>query len=194
MRIWLGALDAKIKKIMDTVERDLEDDTSFKMADLTAEGREASRKLYSIPCSYTTGRPYRVVKFTPEENGMEANRLLMKEYRPVNRARSLELFHNILNYRFAKDKGIAENILEYEECIEQYEKTTGEKVQENLKVPTLIQGMKPDVKRHLLLNLDEKNKCSNLHQYLVNNESTERWANSLSQQQGNIMEDLQQWV
>eukprot|EP00439_Symbiodinium_sp_Y106_P018398 s11079_g2.t1 len=32
--------------------------------------------------------------------------------------RSLELFHNILNYRFAQNKGIAENILEYEEKIE----------------------------------------------------------------------------
>ncbi|OLP75365.1 hypothetical protein AK812_SmicGene44851 [Symbiodinium microadriaticum] len=38
-----------------------------------------------------------------------------------------------------KDKGIAENILEYEERIEQYEKSTGEKVQENLKVDGLAE-------------------------------------------------------
>ena len=49
------------------------------------------------------------VKHTQDENGMEAYRMLMKEYQPVNRARSLELFHNILNYWFHKDKGIAEN-------------------------------------------------------------------------------------
>ena len=114
---------------------------------------------------------------------MEAYRVLMKEYQPVNRARSLELFHQILNYRFHPTKGIAENILEYEERIEQYEKSTGEKVQENLKVSTLIQGMKPEVKRHLLLNLDEKTKYQDLRQYLVNYESTERWTNSLAQQQ-----------
>ena len=63
-------------KIMDTVERDLKDDKSFKMADLTTEGREASRKLCSIRCSYTKGRPF--VKHTPDENGMEACRLLLK--------------------------------------------------------------------------------------------------------------------
>eukprot|EP00439_Symbiodinium_sp_Y106_P004716 s8591_g1.t1 len=85
--------------------------------------------------------------------------------------------------RFAQSKGIAENILKYEERIEQYEKATGEKVQENLKVSTLIdEGMKPEVKRHLLLNLDEKTKYTALRQYLVNYESTERWTNSLAQQ------------
>ena len=121
---------------------------------------------------------------------MEAYRMLLKEYQPTNRARSLELFHNILNYRFAQNKGIAENILEYEEKIEQYEKATGEKVQENLKVSTLIQGMKPEVKRHLLLNMDEKTKYSALRQYLVNYESTERWTNSLSQGSGRTTTDL----
>ena len=108
--------------------------------------------------------------------------MLMKEYQPTNRARSLELFHIILNYRFAQSKRIAENILEYEGRIEQYEKATGEKVQENLKNSTLIQGMKSEVKRHLLLNLDEKTKYTALRQYLVNYESPERWTNSLAQQ------------
>ena len=57
-------------------------------------------------------------------------------------------------------------------------------MQENLKVSTLIQGMKPDVKRHILLNIGEDTKYNSLRQYLVNYESTERWTNSLSQQQG----------
>ena len=42
---------------------------------------------------------------------MEAYRMLLKEYQPTDRARSLELFHNILNYRFAQNTGIADNIL-----------------------------------------------------------------------------------
>ena len=79
-------------------------------------------------------------------------------------------------------------------------------MQENLKVSTLIQGMRPEVKRHLLLNLDENTKYMNLRQYLVNYESTERWTNSLAQQQGTpyrtttdlikekITEVLQQWT
>ena len=149
-------LDDKLVKIMDTVERDVKEDKPVRMSDLTSEGKEARRKLYSVLCSYTKGRPYRVVKHTSEENGMEAYRLLMKEYRPVNRARSLELFHNILNYRFHKDKGIADNILEYEERIEQYEKSTGEKVQENLKASALIQGIKAEVKSTCCLILTRR--------------------------------------
>ena len=190
MRVWLGAVDNTMIRIMDIVERDLKEDKMVKIDDMSAEAKEASRRLYSVLCNYTKGRPYRVVKHVAEENGMEAYRMLLKEYQPTNRARSLELFHNILNYRFAQNKGIAENILEYEEKIEQYEKATGEKVQENLKVSTLIQGMKPEVKRHLLLNMDEKTKYSALRQYLVNYESTERWTNSLSQGSGRTTTDL----
>ena len=95
MRIWLGALDDRLVKVMDAVERNMKEDKPVSMSELTPEGKEASRKLYSILCSYTKGRPYRVVKHTQDENGMEAYRMLMKEYQPVNRARSLELFHNI---------------------------------------------------------------------------------------------------
>ena len=95
LRIWLGALDDRLVKVMDTVERNLKEDKAVSMSELSSEGKEASRKLYSILCSYTKGRPYRVVKHTQDENGMEAYRMLMKEYQPVNRARSLELFHNI---------------------------------------------------------------------------------------------------
>ena len=180
LRVWLGAMDEDLVETMDLVENDLRKNEVLDMKDMTDEAKTQSRKLYSILASYTKGRPYRVVRHTTEENGMEAYRMLLLEYQPVNRARSLELFHNIMNFRFAKDKGIAENILEYEERIEQYEKSTGEKVQENLKVSTLIQGMKPEVKRHLLLNLDEKTKYPALRQYLVNYESTEKWTNSLT--------------
>ncbi|CAE7650594.1 unnamed protein product, partial [Symbiodinium microadriaticum] len=190
MRVWLGAVDNSMIRIMDRVETDLKDDKMVRISDMSTEAKEASRRLYSVLSSYTKGRPYRVVKHVAEENGMEAYRMLLKEYQPTNRARSLELFHNILNYRFPKDKGIAESILEYEERIEQYEKATGEKVQENLKVSTLIQGMKPEVKRHLLLNMDEKTKYSALRQYLVNYESTERWTNSLTQNSQRTTTDL----
>lgn len=71
LRTWLGALDEKMIKMMDRVEKDLKDDTMVKMTELTAEGKEASRRLYSVLCSYTKGIPYRVVKHVGEENGME---------------------------------------------------------------------------------------------------------------------------
>ena len=83
LRIWLGALDDRLVKVMDAVERNLKDDKAVPMSDLSSEGKEASRKLYSILCSYTKGRPYRVVKHTQDENGMEAYRMLMKEYQPL---------------------------------------------------------------------------------------------------------------
>ena len=102
MRVWLGAVDNTMIRIKDIVERDLKEDKMVKIDDMSAEAKEASRTLYSVLCSYTKGRPYRVVKHVAEENGMEAYRMLLKEYQPTNRARSLELFHNILNYRFAQ--------------------------------------------------------------------------------------------
>ena len=101
MRVWLGVVDNTMIRIMDRVERDLKEDKMLKIDEMSNEAKEASRRLYSVLRSYTKGRPYRVVKHVAEENGMEAYRMLLKEYQPTNRARSLELFHNILNYRFA---------------------------------------------------------------------------------------------
>ena len=72
IRIWLGAIDEKMVRIMDLVERDLKDERT------------------PLSCCKACSN-------VAEENGMEANRMLMKEYQPKNRARSLELFHNILN-------------------------------------------------------------------------------------------------
>ena len=84
VRIWLGAVHEKMVRIMDLVERDLKDDKMVKMADMSSDAKEANRRLYSVLCSYTKGRPYRVVKHVAEENGMEAYRMLMKEYQPTN--------------------------------------------------------------------------------------------------------------
>ena len=72
IRIWHGAVDKKMVRFMDLVERDLKEDKMVKMVDISSDAKEASRRLYSILCSYTKGRPYRVVKHIAEENGMEA--------------------------------------------------------------------------------------------------------------------------
>ena len=57
IRIWLGAVDEKMVRIMDLVERDLKDDKMVKMSDMSSDAKEASRRLYSVLCSYTKGRP-----------------------------------------------------------------------------------------------------------------------------------------
>ena len=57
IRIWLGAVDEKMVRIMDLVERGLKEDKMVKMADTSSDAKEASRRLYSVLCSYTKGRP-----------------------------------------------------------------------------------------------------------------------------------------
>ena len=65
MRIWLGALDERLVKVMDTVERNLKEDKAVAMGDLTGEGRDASRKLYSILFSYTKRILQRKMEWKP---------------------------------------------------------------------------------------------------------------------------------
>ena len=65
MRIWLGALDERLVKVMDTVERNLKEDKAVAMGDLTGEGRDDSRKLYSILFSYTKRILQRKMEWKP---------------------------------------------------------------------------------------------------------------------------------
>ena len=97
LRVWLGAMDEDPVETMGLVENDLRKNEVLDMKDMTDEAKTQSRKLCSIFASYTKGRPYRVVRRATEENGVEAYRMLLLECQPVNRARSLELFHNIMN-------------------------------------------------------------------------------------------------
>ena len=113
---------------------------SWEWTKLTPAEKEQSRKLHSILASYTRARPLRTLKQVPHENGFDAWRLLVEEHQPHSRARSLQLLNNVLHYRFDNKRSTQENILKFEELIEEYEKASGDLVAEDMKISIILGG------------------------------------------------------
>ena len=174
MRSWIGALNPDILAKIDAVEIDRREG-SWEMAKLTVQEREMSKKLHSILTSYTRGRPLRTLKQVPQENGFEAWRLLVEEHQPHSRARSLQLLNNVLHYRFDNKKSTQENLLKFEEAIEEYEKSSGDLVAEDMKISIVLGGTEGNMRQHLLLNQRETAKYAGLRQYLLSYEQATRW-------------------
>ena len=174
MRSWIGALNNDILAKINKVEED-RSEARWSWDRLTDEEQAQARKLHSILTSYTRGRPLRTLKQVANENGFETWRLLVEEHQPHNRARSLQLLNQVLHFRFDNKKSTQENILKFEEYIEEYEKASGDIVQEDLKISVVLGGTEGSMRQHLLLNQKETTKYGTLRQYLLSYEQASRW-------------------
>ena len=110
-----------------------------------------------------------------DENGFEAWRLLLEEHLPHTRARSLQLLSNLIHTKFDAKRTTMENILKFEDSIEEYEKSSGDVVQDDLKVSVVLGNTEGPLRQHLILNVKETAKYSTLRQFLVSYEQTTRW-------------------
>ena len=136
MRTWIGALDPEMLARIEAVEAKRSEAVEF--STLSDEHKAVSKKLYTILTSYTKGRPLRTIKQITEENGLEAWRILLEEHEPYTRGRSLRLLTSLTKYKFENKKTTMENILAFEEAIEQYEKASGDVVQDDLKISIIL--------------------------------------------------------
>ena len=64
--------------------------------------------------------------------------LLLEGHLPHTRARRLQLLSNILHTRFDSKKTTPENILKFEDSIEEYGKASGDVVQDDLRVSVVL--------------------------------------------------------
>ena len=95
---------------MDVIERDRRydfQDTGF--------GEE-------VLCLHHKGRPLRTISKVPGQNGFEAHRLLVHENMPKSQVRNFHLLQNIINFKAKSEKSLNENVLAFEQLIEDYKK------------------------------------------------------------------------
>ena len=63
-----------------------------------------------------------------------------------------------MNFRFVQEASYSENILKFEELLEEFERASQEKVSESLKIGALVDGVPQHVRQHVLLNMNENTK------------------------------------
>ena len=173
MKTWLSAVEPELAEDLNKVESAR--DTPFPMADFTPRTKERSMKFYSILASYTKNKPLRVRKSMTDYKGLEAWRNLIQEHEPYTRGRGLALLNKVLNHKFDNKKTHLENLVAFEEAIENYETAANDVMSDDVKVSIVMNNMEGAVRQHLLSTVDSKTKFENIRQFLVTYEQTVRW-------------------
>ena len=174
MKIWLSAVDPDLAEDLNKVESAR--DTPFPMKDFTPRTKDTSKKFYSILTSYTKNKPLCVLKSMTDYNGLEAWRNLLQEHEAYIRGRGLALLNKVLNHKFDPKKTHLENLVAFEEAIENYESASNDVVMsDDVKASVVMNNMEGPVRQLLLLTVDSKTKFENIRQFLVSYEQTVRW-------------------
>ena len=72
--------------------------------ELSDAGKVKSLRLFGVLGSYLRGRALKLIKHTPEENGYEAWRLLLRDMQPSTGQRAWALMTQLSRITFASNK------------------------------------------------------------------------------------------
>ena len=173
---------------MDVIER--ETGTPLKEGDMTPRTKALGKKSYAVLTSYTKGRPLRTTSKVPGQNGFEAYRLLVHENMPKSQVRNFHLLQNIINFKSESGKSLSENVLAFEQLIEDYEKISTITSGDETKLAVIIANAPADVQEHILLNYDDKKSYEDIRDYMLNVEKNKRWTKLTTKEKRQTTTDL----
>ena len=169
-KTFMGMLDADYEQDLGLVENDLKKE--LKLEDYGEDYRVRARRLYSYLVSYVKGRPLRIVRAVTTSDGYKAWQHLCREFQPKTRQRTLCMLQAITQFpAFEKGKSL-EGLLVLEKLVEDYERFSEEKLNNDLKVATLIRCCPQVLRQHLELTLTKETDYATIRQALTDFEQT----------------------
>ena len=138
MRNYLGVIDPGFIVNLDKVER--QPNRPIDMGTIDAAAGRRSLELYAILQSFVRHRPAKLIRAVTHNNGYEGWRILVTEMQPSTRQRQLALANQLANVKFDPKVSLAEQFVKYEEVVREYERVSGSKYNEDLKISTLVQA------------------------------------------------------
>ena len=139
---WVKAVDPEMYLDMKRVGQNAEEAIDWN--ELSDARKVKSLRLFGVLASYLRGRALKLIKHTPEENGYEAWRLLLRDMQPSTRQRALALMTQLSRITFAPNEETTFESLKGR--IEQYEAITTKWSAENvlgLPSQTTVEGPTP---------------------------------------------------
>ena len=135
--------------------------------------RARALRLYSVLASYLKGRPLKLLKSVVNGDGFRIWRQLTEELQPATRPRALALAQALVKFPPLKEVGsVLEFTILYEKLISEYEKVSATKYPDDLRINTLLNGLPPDIKRYLQLQIDDATIYEGLRTKLLQFERT----------------------
>ena len=152
---------------------------------MTDDAKASSIRLCSLLISYLRNRPLKLIRRMKQENGCgyEAWQRLLREMRPVTRARSLALLTQLSRVQFAEGKSISEQLPLYESIVNEYERISGHDYADDAKVASILQAVPAHLRAHLQLWITDSTTYEQLKNKVMELEAlATRWdsSNSLS--------------
>ena len=135
-------------------------------------------KLYSILSGYLRNRPLKTLRSVTNNDGFEVWRKLTSELQPTSRSRSLAMAQALVSFpAMSKGASLYDYVLTYEKLVTEYEKLSGSIYDQNLKIGTLMKGIPNDLRRALMLELDDKTTYDQMRARLLAYErSSQTWS------------------
>ena len=163
-RTWLHAFDANFKQELDMVEGALDRPISMDRspADTLARGLQ----LYALLSTYVEGRSGQLVRAERgSSNGFEVWRQLVRANAPRTRQRSLALMQAIV--QMSEFQSLREGIAQLDDLRDQYERTSGKQVDDELLVSTLVRCSPQRLRTHVQLRLEPTTTYEELRELLL---------------------------
>ena len=146
------------------------------------EGRKDRKvrgmKLYSVLSSYLRNRPLKVLRAVDDMNGFEVWRRLTAELEPSSRSRSLAMAQALVGFpSMSKGASLMDYILTYEKLVNEYERLSGVRYDDNLKLGTLLKGIPQQLRQHVMVDISDRATYLDLRTKLLQYErSNQTWS------------------
>ena len=125
---WFALLNPPLPQdttVSDLLERARSAPQDIRREQMDPETRSFSEVVYNVLVQVVKGKALGIVRMTPRLNGLEAWRKLHMEYESSSGTRLNALLGGILNPKWSEDRDFMEQLLEWEQLIDDYERQSG---------------------------------------------------------------------
>ena len=140
----------------------------------TAEGKASearAKKLYAILAGILKNRPLRLLRQVTSSNGLEVWRQLHALYVPRTKVRSMAILGTIMSFPvFSKDKTLLEQIQVLERLGDEYHKTTGTNISEDILQTILVRSLPKAVQQHIQLGMSNTTTYQEIRERVISYE------------------------
>ena len=94
-----------------------------------------------------------------DRNGLEVYRQLVQLYKPETKSRSISLLSALMNLPpFVKDKTLLEQVLGIERLRDEYRRSSGGEVSDDLMLSVLVKALPRHIRQRIQLQLSESSR------------------------------------
>ena len=179
LKSWLYFADARYEKCLDAVEKDPK--TVVNLTGVAADVVLKSNKLYSILSGLLKHKPLRILRQVSERNGFEVYRQLLQLYSPHTKSRAVSLLSAFMSLPgFVSGKTFLEQIQGLERLKEEYRKSSGQEVPDDLALSVLVKCLPKTVQQHIRLSMSDTSTYSTVRAQVLSYEAvSSTWTSNL---------------